>query len=485
MVSGMDTDSLVNSLMQIEQLKIDKLYRSKTLIEWKNESLRDVNNTIREFRDKYMSVLSPDTNMYSSAVYKAYDVDMVPDSSIKVTAGGNAVAGNYVIDNITCIAESAKALSEGGITGGQGLNTSVALKDLSLITPMEFIDGAISFRINNVEFTFSESDSLQKVMNTVNNSEANVNMQYSSLSDSFTLSTKNTGSSAELTVENILGNIFGVDSALGIHTGTFTGADAKLQINGYDVIKQSNTFTIDGIEYNLRGTLDTPVHFNVSRNIEPTVNKIKDFIGGYNKLIEDLNERIYETKSYNYQPLTDIQKKDMSEDEIANWETEARKGLLRNDFGISTLLSELRGSVYQKVEGLNLSLFDIGITTGSYKGRGKLVIDEQKLRSAIQNNPDNVMKLFTVNSDSKDNTTKYAESGFIPRMLSSFTRYNGRVDFTELSEQISEYNKRMESMEIEMYRKSERVYRQFAAMESALAEMNSQSAWIAQQMGAV
>ena len=149
------------------------------------------------------------------------------------------------------------------------------------------------------------------------------------------------------------------------------------------------------------------------------------------------------------------------------------------------MLSELRGSVYQKVEGLNLSLFDIGITTGSYKGRGKIVIDEQKLRSAIQNNPDNVMKLFTVNSDSKDNTTKYAESGFIPRMLSSFTRYNGRVDFTELSEQISEYNKRMESMEIEMYRKSERVYRQFAAMESALAEMNSQSAWIAQQMGAV
>ena len=109
MVSGMDTDSLVNSLLQIEQLKIDKVYKSKTLVEWKNDSLREVNNMIRVFRNKYMSVLSPETNMYTSSAYKSYDVEMESNANVKITANSGAITGNYVINEITRLAKRATA----------------------------------------------------------------------------------------------------------------------------------------------------------------------------------------------------------------------------------------------------------------------------------------------------------------------------------------------------------------------------------------
>ena len=182
-------------------------------------------------------------------------------------------------------------------------------------------------------------------------------------------------------------------------------------------------------------------------------------------------------------PLTEAQKKEMKEEDIAKWEEQAKKGLLRNDIGISTLLNELRASVYQKIEGLNLSLADIGITTGAYNDRGKLVIDEQKLRNALKENGDNVMKLFTQNSSSEDKSVKYKESGFIPRLLSSFTDYNGKVDFDALSQKINEYKDHIKELEYKMYLKGEKYYKKFAARESALAKMTSQSMWLAQQLG--
>lgn len=273
------------------------------------------------------------------------------------------------------------------------------------------------------------------------------------------------------------------NAALGIDEGIFVGEDAEITINNYKVIRSSNTFVIDGIEYNLRGTTDKPISFSVSQNIDTTVNKIKDFINAYNELVENLNNRIYEEKNYNYTPLTEAQKKEMKEEDIAKWEEQAKKGLLRNDIGISTLLNELRASVYQKIEGLNLSLADIGITTGAYNDRGKLVIDEQKLRNALKENGDNVMKLFTQNSSSEDKSVKYKESGFIPRLLSSFTDYNGKVDFDALSQKINEYKDHIKELEYKMYLKGEKYYKKFAAMESALAKMNSQSMWLAQQLG--
>jgi hypothetical protein len=94
------------------------------------------------------------------------------------------------------LAESSKAVSGSGVSNGGQLSESntAMLKDLDFSTDLSFEDGQISFSINGEVFTFSETDSLQKVINTVNsNSKAGVIMNYSRLTDKFTITTKGDG----------------------------------------------------------------------------------------------------------------------------------------------------------------------------------------------------------------------------------------------------------------------------------------------------
>lgn len=48
--------------------------------------------------------------------------------------------------------------------------------------------------------------------------------------------------------------------------------------------------------------------------------KIKSFITDYNALLGKINTKLYEKYDKTYQPLTDDQKKDMSETQITKWE---------------------------------------------------------------------------------------------------------------------------------------------------------------------
>lgn len=63
----------------------------------------------------------------------------------------------------------------------------------------------------------------------------------------------------------------------------------------------------------------------------------------------------------------------------------------------------MRTALYDKVEGTSLSLHQIGITTGTYQDKGKLKIDEAKLRTAMKDNFQEVVRLFT-------NKSQYAYS---------------------------------------------------------------------------
>ena len=96
LVSGMDTDSIITSLLQAEQSKIDNTYRSKTKMEWKQEAYQSVYDSVKEFREKYLSALSSD-NMWSASVYSAYKVNLESNRYLDVKATSGAFATQYTI----------------------------------------------------------------------------------------------------------------------------------------------------------------------------------------------------------------------------------------------------------------------------------------------------------------------------------------------------------------------------------------------------
>lgn len=483
MSSGLDTESIVTSMLSVEQSRIDKQFQLQTTLEWKADAYREINLQIKNFREKYLSVLNADSNMLSKSVYNINEVTMLnTTNAVTISASSSAQSGNLTINSITQLAEAAQMSSSNAFIG-ETMNTNATLADLELTNALVFEAGEISFSINGETFTFSESTSIGDMMNTINsNSNAGVRISYSSLTQGFTIKSISTGSESEVALVNITGNAFSdTDSAFGISQGTVNGQDAILSIEGIEVVRSINSFTIDGISYSLKNELSTSVSFNIDRNVEETIDKISEFINAYNELIADLQDTIDEETHRTYKPLTDDERASLSEKEIEKWEDLAKSGILRNDSYVSSLLNTMRSAFFTEVGDIGKNMASIGLGTSSYYDKGQITIDKDILRSALENNPEEVISMFTSTSASEDNTEKYNGSGLVTRISNSMLDYTNLTvsgSIASLGKQISEAEDRMERLEERFATKEESLWARFTAMETALATLNSQSSWL-------
>ncbi len=192
--SGLDTDSIIENLMSIEQLKVDRVAKEKTKTEWLVDAKKEVSNLITNFRTTNLSALTPESNVNSEANFRIYKtVNLDQASHVTLTGKDNGAAGKVTVDAVTALAEPAVAQSPAPITDGELLDRSVALGDLATKIPLAF-GGAcgdeISFSVNNVAMTFKNTDSLQYMLNKINSSAANVTAAYSELTNTIKIMTK-------------------------------------------------------------------------------------------------------------------------------------------------------------------------------------------------------------------------------------------------------------------------------------------------------
>jgi len=369
--------------------------------------------------------------------------------------------------------------------------------------------GKLKLTINNVDIEISANDTLAMVIDRINSSGAGVTLSYSSFTDMFTLVSKNTGAGT-ITLDDNGSNFFKNIRLETVEPGT----DAVFELDGMVATRRNNSFTIDGVTYNLLGVSgNEKVTINLQQDVDATFNSIKEFVDKYNEILDTINKKLSEKYDKDYQPLTSDQKEAMSEDEIKKWEEKAKTGLLRNDSTLESLVSTLRRALYDAIDGVSGGLYSIGISTGSYFEKGKLIIDENKLREAIRNSPDKVMNIFaksssiaySVDLDNDSRRKRYNESGIINRLddiLKDYVRTtrdaSGRKgillekagiagdtsDITNtIYKEISEYDKEISRLTQLLIQKENTYYAKFIAMEKALSQMNSQSNWLMAQLG--
>jgi flagellar hook-associated protein 2 len=251
----------------------------------------------------------------------------------------------------------------------------------------------------------------------------------------------------------------------------------------------------------------------VTVNVESDPTDVKDmivkFVSEYNKIIETLTDKTGERRDRDYLPLTDEQKSGMSDDQIEQWEEQARKGTMYGDTAVNSITSSLRSVLYESIDGLGITLYDIGITTSvDYKSGGQLSIDEDKLDAALAERPNEVIELFTKESEISyasytDRSTRNSENGIAARINDilqdniRLTRDDGGnkgyliekagfgVDDTssDLYQKIRDMDSRIDDLLEMLSVKEENYYNDFARMESAMSAYSSQSAWLAQQLG--
>lgn len=274
---------------------------------------------------------------------------------------------------------------------------------------------------------------------------------------------------------------------------TTAGQNAVLSVDGTRIERNTNIFELDGITVELVGktaAADPAISLTTSRDTDKIVDSLKSFAEDYNTLIGELNSLIGEETQYKkYPPLTSEQKKAMSDREVELWEEKAKKGLIHNDSNVSGLLSEMRTILYGSVADAGLALYDIGIeASGNWRDNGKLVVNEETLRTAVATNADSIRKLFTdkergiaVRLQQAVKDTANVSSG----SPGSMVRYAGTKDVlvtgNTLYQEMKRIQENLSNLNSRYKQEKNRYWQQFTAMEKALSGMNTQSSWLTQQ----
>ncbi|MBY6086996.1 flagellar filament capping protein FliD [Priestia flexa] len=343
-----------------------------------------------------------------------------------------------------------------------------------------------------MNFEFDGTKSLNDVISTINNSKVGISAFYDSGTDKIMFTRKDTGSLTDASgtgPQMKLEGTFLTQTLKLDQTNEQSGTDATFEINGLQTTRKSNTFTVSGVSFTLQDNFTAPVRVNVSNNTDKAVESIKDFVTKYNELIATLNGKTTEERYRDYSPLTDAQRESLTDKQAEQWEEKAKSGLLKNDSILSSGLNQMRSNWYSAVSGITgefKQLTDIGITTSTnYMDRGKLVINETKLKEALEKDPQSVMDLFSKNGE----TT--SEKGIVRRLresvadtVSKIEQRAGRSTWTntqfvlgrnlrDMDDQISRFESRLVQVE-------DRYWRQFTAMEKAIQNSNAQSMQLSQ-----
>ena len=492
LASGIDTDSLVKEMMAAQKLPMDKLTQEKTFMEWQKDSYRDVNLAMTKLRD-----LAGDMRLQSS--FNSYTSTASPAGKVVIETTSASVNGSYKIDVIS-------------LASGAKMNSAAAIKTVADPTKSAKSSDVIG-TAGNITIKGSGAESIvvpilatdtyeavaKKVQEATAGEVPELRMSFDNTTSRFFISTKGMGADQnfEMTFSDaaLAKQVINNGEVTSFNTATEStfitkAANGSVTFDGITVDElTSNKTTINGLTLNLQEVGSSTI--TVQSNPTGTFDKIKAFVDKYNETIADVEKQLIEKRYPNFQPLSTEQKKEMTDNEIELWEEKARSGLLRNDPILRNAIQQLRSSFTSPVEGIttgNINLLSqIGISTGAWSEGGKLFIDEKKLNEALTNKPDEVMNLFTnrVGEDAVgvgarvyatlNNVIKsLSEKAGSPSSLvdnSQMTKYVKQMD-----EEISRWQTRLEKIE-------DRYWKQFTAMEKAISQMNSQSAWISQSLG--
>ena len=359
---------------------------------------------------------------------------------------------------------------------------------------------------------YNKDTALETVLNDINsNTEAGVSVSFSKTTNQFVFTAKETGAGGRVEIGGELGErLFGKVNVTDKDHYT-AGQDAKFTatINGQkmEFSRSSNTFDLDGMSITLNGTFEvkdgeTPVTFSSKTDTDKIIDVVKTMVEDYNAIVSEVKKAysdmpLEKSDGSRYKPLTDEDKADMTESEIKAYEEKAKTGILFMDRDLSSLYSALRSAVAPGGSDGSF-LRSIGIKTSYEDGLTTLSLDENALREALEQNPDQVKDAF---NKSKENGA--ASDGLMASIQKVTDRYAATTGATKgiliekagskyspsaalnntLLEQMKDIDKQVDKWQAKMSDKVDYYTNKFTQLEMLIAQMNSQSSSLAGMMG--
>lgn len=483
LASGMDIDTLVKNLVKADSQPLTKLNQQKQLLEWKREAYRQTSVKLVSFIQDKLASLSKSTSLNAQKA-------TVTGNSTSVTANATSSASGVLEVSVSQLATASRAVSTGNPTKTDSTSDWSKVK-LSAITGF----GNDTIEIGGTPITDITGDTtLGSLVSKINSSSAGVTAVLDSSTGKVSITSKTTG---EQDIE-LTGSIF---TALKLDSNISGGKDAELVVNGVSMTNSSNSLTVNGVELTLNSVSTAASTITVSKDVDAIVATVQSFVDTYNELLSFMNGQVSEERYSKYAPLSTDEKSAMTDDEIELWTSKAKSGMLKNDSILTSAISDMRAAMVQGVtlpDGTKITFADLGMSTGTYETKGKLLLDTDKLRTALEKDPDIVNSFFGQNYSNSTVNNSYTENdGILARMrkisntaviklaeTAGTSKYSSDLTAAFLSNstmgtQLLGMDRRISELTSKISMKETNYYKKFTAMETAINKYNNISSSLA------
>lgn len=459
LASGLATDDIVTKLMAVERRPLDRLESDKEYETNRLKAYGQLNTRLNDLRDAVGAM-----NLTSEV--RTTKANLSSESAFTATSS-SGVPGSYDIA-VTQLAKVQKNVSSGYSSSSSSL----------------FGTGTITVNGKQISVN-SSNNSLQGFMSAINAVTGDTGVSASIINDgsggstAYRLVLTGKDASTAFTVTSNLVDGLGAPIPF-TTTKTQDAQQAKITVDGIDVVSNSNTITgvIAGVTLNLNATspiaaagppvVYTTTKMDIVADTSALKEKITTFISSYNKIMEWIAE--------GYQDKIET---DTATDETTN-ETDTEEDILsdylRGDTTVNSIKRGLQGILTDSVNGSGTLqiLSDIGVKTNK---DGTLTVNNSKLDTALAENFDGMTKLLAGEDGvtgvmEKFNTYLLDVTSATQGMYAEKRdRYESRVD--RLDNQIEQKTAMLDKIEASMKAR-------FSAMELLVSNLNSQSSYLTQ-----
>lgn len=251
LISGMDTESIIQELVSAKQTKVDNTKKAQTKHEWKQDAWKSLNTKLKNLQSKYVA------NLRFSSSYMKKTTKVSNSSAVSVITGEEAVNGVQEL-SVKQLAKTAY-LTGGKVQAGAEGKKWDALSKISDVMGADFKAGDITFTTGGktVDIEVTEDTTISDFLSKIKASGLNAN--FDAGQQRFFISAKQSGadSNFSMTADNVGGAK--ILAALGLQVSLKDDPDSLKQYQEYASYYNENDkdATIAGMRSLIDGDIAT------------------------------------------------------------------------------------------------------------------------------------------------------------------------------------------------------------------------------------
>jgi flagellar hook-associated protein 2 len=439
LASGLDTDMIVKSLMEIERQPLIRLEEDK---QFQLSRL----GAFKTYHDKVTALNTAVGAMHLSSSVRESRVSLSSEDYISATVT-SAQPGTYKV-TVERLAQVQKSASESAYASRTDKNFGTG--DLTLNV------GGNSHAISITE----DNNSLTGIMSAINDGTSAHGISASIIDngdedgDRYYLVLTGVDPSMEFTLES---DLSGGSENLSVET-IQAAQKAVAYIDGIQITSNTNTIenAVNGVTLTLEsispddgsGQL-TPTTVTISLNKDSVAEKIENFVNAYNDIIAFISGKATEE--------------------------EPGAGILAKDSMVDAARRKLQNMLVTQVKGTNTytALSQLGLSTNK---DGTISLDSSKLTKAVEENFDDVANLLAGDDGIFKQYRSYlnnligSSGGLYATRQQSAKRITDRID------------RDIMRVETRLEKREQMLLKRFSTMENLVSALNAQSEYLTQQM---